>query len=114
MARAILRKHGWAGYEPIAGEASMEVRTKAITWVAGDLRCCLDLGQGGLLSVTILDENRKPLGKGMIRGEGGELTDAQVTWEQGFDPADLEGQKVSLVFKAVAAKLYSFSFGPTQ
>ena len=114
LARAILRKDGWAGYEPIAGEASMEVRTKAITWLAGDLRCCLDFGQGGSLSVTIVDENRKPLGKGMIRGEGGELTDAQVTWEQGFDPADLEGQKVSLVFKAVAAKLYSFSFGPTQ
>ena len=92
----------------------MEVRTEALPWGAEVLRCCLDLAQGGSLSVTILDENRKPLGEGMIRGEGGELTDAQVAWEQGFDPGGLSGRKVSLVFKAAGAKLYSFSFGPAQ
>ena len=114
LARATLRKDGWAGYEPIEEERLMEVRTEEVAWGAGVLRCCLDLAQGGSLSVTVLDENRKSLGNGVIRGEGGELTDAQVAWEQGFDPAGLRGRKVSLVFKAVAAKLYSFSFGPAQ
>ena len=92
----------------------MEVRTEEVAWGAGVLRCCLDLAQGGSLSVTVLDENRKSLGNGVIRGEGGALTDVQVAWEQGFDPAGLRGRKVSLVFKAVAAKLYSFSFGSAQ
>jgi hypothetical protein len=114
LARATLRKDGWAGYEPIDGSEPMTVRTKAVPWVGGDLRVCVDLAEGGSLKAMILDGKRKALGKGALRGKAGHLTDAPFVWEQGFDPGIIRGQKVYLAFETVAAKFYSFSFGPAQ
>jgi hypothetical protein len=92
----------------------MTVRTKVVPWVGGDLRVCVDLVEGGFLKVAVLDEKRKMRGEGLIQGQAGTLTDTPFVWEQGFDPAIIRGQKVCLAFKAAAATLYSFSFGPAQ
>lgn len=114
LARATLRKGGWAGYEPIDGSEPMAVRTKAVSWVGGNLRVCADLAEGGFLKVAVLDEMRKVRGEGALRGKSGHVTDAPFVWEQGFDPGIIRDQKVYLVFEAAAAKFYSFSFGPTE
>ena len=110
LARAILRKDGWAGYEPVDANQPMEVRTREFAWSGGDLRCCADLREGGKVRVTLIDSSGKQLHSGTLRGKSGELTDEPVAW--GKDLHDLKGRKVSLVFRARAAKLYSFSLGP--
>ena len=110
LARAFLRKDGWAGYEPVDAGRVMEVRTHELSWGPGELRCCVDLQAGGALRVLVVDASGEQVGEGVVRGNPGELTDALVAWDEGLNPNDLRGRKVSLVFMARAAKLYSFSF----
>jgi hypothetical protein len=104
---ATLRPDGWAGYEPVDGDRPAAVHTHPVAWSGKGLRVTADAEGGEVVAAAVGTDGRELARSKPLTGE---ITAAEVRWEDAFAPASLAGQSVRLRFQATKARIYSFAF----
>ena len=104
---ATLRPDGWAGYQPIDDGHPATVHTRPVICTGGTLRISADAA-GGAVTLTAVGTD----GKELATSEPltGDVTAAEVHWQDGFELASLKDKSVRFRFRLSKARVYSFSF----
>lgn len=108
LARATLRKDGWAGFKPLDEKKRALITTVPVMCAGGTLGLCADVANKGSVKVTAFDGNNKKLADGQLITRT--VTDGAVRWKGNFSLSGLQGKPVRLSFELLHAKLYSFCF----
>jgi len=104
---ATLRRDGWAGYEPAKQDRPATIMTHPVICAGKALRVTADAA-GGAVRVAVLDAKGNLLARS--KPIAGDITDAEVSFEQGNILSSFVDQPIRLKFELKEAKLYSFAF----
>jgi len=103
LSLATLRPDGFAGYVQESGDGPAVITTAVIPHAGEDIRITADVGDGGAIVVSIVDDKGRDVVESTVVSET--MTDGRI----GLKKTGAEG--IRLRFEISNAKLYSFSFG---
>jgi len=103
---ARLRPDGFAAYEPVSPDAAGTLVTRPLRSVGQPLRISAD-AQGGVVRVTVLDEQSRVLATSQPIAE--DVTDSPLRWDGGLAFESLSDQPVRLKFELQGARLYAIA-----
>lgn len=99
---ATLRPDGWAGYEQADAERPAAVTTRVLPYRGGPIQVTADVGKGGALKVSALDEAGKVLSTSVPITQT--VTNVPLKWE-----SPVKAGAIRLRFTFNGAKVYGFS-----
>jgi hypothetical protein len=105
---ATLRPDGFAGYAQIQSNRPATITTIPMVHNKGTLRLSADVGEKGCVKVKVFGDRDELLAES--ESLHGNMTDQQVTWQNGFSLDQLGKRSAQLQFEFQGATIYSFSF----
>jgi hypothetical protein len=108
LAMATLRPDGFAGFTQGDAAKPATITTAPLSLTGGTLRITADTGQEGSVNVRVLDERNEILAES--EPLNGTMSDAEISWPDGFSFDDLGDIPIQIRFEIQAATVYSFSF----
>ena len=107
LSLATLRPDGFAGYQQNTRENPAIITTTGIPYAGQDIRITADVSDGGSVEVSVVDEQGRDVVS--AKNVAKTVTDGRLTWNK-----KIKTDTIRLRFKIERAKLYSFSFAPSN
>lgn len=105
---ATLRPDGFAGYAQIQSNRPATITTIPRVHHKGTLRLSADVDKKGYVKVKVIGDRDELLAESELLY--GNITDQQVTWQNGFSLDQLGKHSAQLQFEFQGATIYSFSY----